>query len=150
MVGTDLVLAAAFNPPNFVAISHIFLDAQPFQKSIGRDREFWGKSAVSEIGQRTDIGDETVCGRLRAQELVVRTIYYTVFGHRDVWDALERRSRRKDFVLCPRGIADSTAVRDLSRSTTSGDLAQIESGELFDERLRDSGAQPDYCMEQIA
>jgi hypothetical protein len=76
------------NSPNFVAISYIFLDVQLFQKSIGRYREFWGKSAVNEIGQRTDISDETVCGRLPAQELVVRSIYYTVFGHRDFWDSL--------------------------------------------------------------
>jgi hypothetical protein len=48
-------------------------------------REEW----VNEIGQRTDISDETVCGGLPAQELVVRSFYYSVFGHRDFWDALE-------------------------------------------------------------
>jgi hypothetical protein len=39
-----------------------FLDVQLFQKSIGGRREFCGKSAVYEIGQRTDISDETICG----------------------------------------------------------------------------------------
>jgi hypothetical protein len=38
------------NSPNFLAISYIFLDVQLFQNSIGGDREFWGKSAVNEIG----------------------------------------------------------------------------------------------------
>jgi len=81
---------------------------------------------------------------------VVRSIYYPVFGRRDFWDALELRARGKDGVLCPRGVPDSTALRDLSRPTTSGDPVQIERGELFDERVRDSCTQPDHRMEQIA
>jgi hypothetical protein len=40
----DLVVAAyVVNSPNFLGISHIFLDVQLFQKSIGGDREFWGR-----------------------------------------------------------------------------------------------------------
>jgi hypothetical protein len=58
-------------------------------------KEYWWRSGVvgeewvNEIGQRTDISDEAVCGGLPAQELVVRSFYYRVFGHRNFWDALE-------------------------------------------------------------
>ena len=62
---------------------------------------------------------------------MARTIYYTVFGHRDFWDDLELRSRRKDCVLCPRGIPDSTALRDLSRSTAMQSSSFMETGPIM-------------------
>src|SRR6266404_1144688 len=108
------------------------------------------ESTYHENRKRDHIGDQTVCSGLHGEELVVCAFHGGTSSSRDGGDTLELPSGGPDRLQSAGRAALSAALRDLSRSTASSDIAGFAAGRGVDEGLWNPDPKPQHSLEKLS